>query len=375
MRWDTKHYMRRSFFSLQAKSIKLDQDIIKSRRKKGIKKPLRNKTNKRKAFMEDGNKRTLNNSPDVKHKQVNQKKNLQNQIYEEKTVVIIYHKPANIVTTHASENFSDSQQKNREKRKNVYEDILSMKGYTPIKSSTSNKPISSRNDTAIPSFSEVTGIRSKLHAIGRLDAATTGALLLTNDGMLIHHATNPNANFIDITHDQESTTPKQLKKKNKIIKTYEALIMGYHEMDQNITNKSESTASILSQILMGGIMIPGSSSPTLPVPFLHVLSHPTPKTTLIRLGLIEGKNRHIRKLFHTLKSGVIRLHRARIGNVDLEEEGLCEQGMWRVLSEEEVYAKLGWRTRILDNNKDLVNKNKKLNVENRKGRRKFTQRR
>lgn len=277
-------------------------------------------------------------TPSNRNKNMNRQNGNYNQQkhYQEKTVVIIYHKPADVVTTHASESGDES-------RKNVYEDVFSMKGFisSPSDTSTNFDGSDLSNNREGKSFAEVTGIRSKLHAIGRLDAATTGALLLTNDSLLVHYITNPNA-CIDGMNDNE----KNIQRK-KIIKTYTALIMGYHE--DPATCEKNASSSILSQILEGGIIIPGSSSPTLPVPFIKVLSHPTPKTTLVQLGLMEGKNRHIRKLFHTLKSGVMRLHRDKVGDVDLEEEGLNKEGMWRILSEEEVLGKLGWRTRNLDN--------------------------
>ena len=56
-------------------------------------------------------------------------------------------------------------------------------------------------------------IRSKLHAIGRLDADTTGLLLLTNDGALVHHVTNPTASSNQGT--------------GKIVKVYDAYGASY----------------------------------------------------------------------------------------------------------------------------------------------------
>jgi len=85
---------------------------------------------------------------------------------------------------------------------------MSMKGY--ISSSSSNANTSNDKDS---SFEKVTGIRSKLHAIGRLDADTTGLLLLTNDGALVHHVTNPTASSNQGT--------------GKIVKVYDAYGASY----------------------------------------------------------------------------------------------------------------------------------------------------
>ena len=54
------------------------------------------------------------------------------------------------------------------------------------------------------------------HACGRLDLNTSGLLLVTNDGLLVHHVTNPDANA-GLT---------------KVTKTYRALCMGILSDDQ-----------------------------------------------------------------------------------------------------------------------------------------------
>jgi len=265
--------------------------------------------------------------------------------HSEKTVVILYHKPADVITTRASEAPSKDPNGRGQPRKNVYEDIFSMAGYIAQPKHRHRNKIEDMNSNL--SFFQATGIEeSKLHAIGRLDAATTGALLFTNDGILLHFVTNPNAKFTN--KDNMEGNKNNLVHREKIIKTYTALIMGYHE-DPIICEKTNTT-SILCDVLKGGIKIPGSATPTLPVPFIKVLSHPTPKTTLIQMGLIEGKNRHIRKLFHTLKSGVMRLHRNKVGDIDLEEFGLNKEGTWTILGEDDVLDKLDWKVRILEHN-------------------------
>ena len=263
---------------------------------------------------------------------------------EERTVVLLYHKPSNVVTTHAVDDPCG--------RCNVYDDIYSMKGYIAnrwcpstdsasataavISADDDNKDRRHHHPTtgslqqhSPPSaFRQVTGIRSKLHAVGRLDADTTGLLLLTNDGGLVHHVTNAKAAAASNTNDNASRQP--------ISKTYEAVIMGYH--DEN--------SPILKQMAEVGVDIGAKyGGMTRPVEHVQVLSHPTPKTTIVSLTVVEGKNRQIRRMFHALGSGVMKLKRTRIGGT-LTLDNL-EEGQWRILSDQEVVESLHWKPRVL----------------------------
>ena len=104
----------------------------------------------------------------------------------ERTIVILYNKPSDIITSHVSQ----------DSRLTVYEDVQSMKGFLPPSHSggmSARTSIEENRPAASTSFEKATGIRSKLHAIGRLDADTTGLLLLTNDGRLVNYVTNPDA--------------------------------------------------------------------------------------------------------------------------------------------------------------------------------------
>ncbi len=226
--------------------------------------------------------------------------------FTERTVVLLYHKPANVVTSHVSD----------DSRTTVYDEILSMKGFA----SSSTTPMGS-NDK---SFEQATRIYSKLHAIGRLDADTTGLLLLTNDGGLVHHVTNRNA----LTHDQMSSTS------GPITKTYEALIMGHHD------------AKSLQPLWEGVDIGSKYGGMTRPVDDLQILDHPNHKSTLVSITISEGKNRQIRRMFHSLGSGVMKLKRTKIGNFLTLDE--VDEGSWRILSDDEVRHCLGWEARNLD---------------------------
>jgi pseudouridine synthase len=219
----------------------------------------------------------------------------------ERTIVILFNKPENVLTSHISE----------DSRSTVYDEVQSMKGFV---SADPESKLTSKS-----SFQQATGISSKINSVGRLDADTSGLLLLTNDGGLIHHVTNPNAP----THTNGAIT-----------KTYEALIMGHH--DEDSLNPLWEGVDIGAKY--GGM--------TRPVNDLHILDHPNHKSTNVSLTISEGKNRQVRRMFHALGSGVMKLKRTKIGD-RLTLEGL-DVGQWRVLSDDEVCRHLQWETRKLE---------------------------
>jgi len=250
---------------------------------------------------------------------------------QERTVVIMYHKPPNVITSHSNAD-AISKTQTEQSRCTVYEDIYTMKGFV------SDQQI----DKEFLNFETATSIQSKLHAIGRLDAATTGLLLLTNDGDLVHQVTNPNAK-----QDNEQRNPVQ--------KTYEALIMGHHELPATSTTMSSSneTYPLLTLLEKGATLSPKHGGQTKPVDDLTILSHPTSTTTLVSITISEGKNRQIRRMFHSIGSGVMKLHRVSVGKLSLM--GLSsnptqelQEGEWRLLSEDEIRLGLGWDCRWLD---------------------------
>ena len=248
---------------------------------------------------------------------------------EERTVVIMYHKPANVITSHSNADaISKTQTQNR---LTVYEDIYSMKGFVS-EQSIEHKQFH---------FERATNIRSKLHAIGRLDAATTGLLLLTNDGSLLHKITNPNA--------------KEANEQSKSVqKTYEALIMGHHELPEvSTTSTSDDTNQLVNLLEKGASLSQKHGGQTKPVDNITILSHPTATTTLVSITISEGKNRQIRRMFHSIGSGVMKLHRVSIGKISLagltqNPKAELQEGEWRLLSEEEIRLGLGWDCRWLD---------------------------
>jgi pseudouridine synthase len=127
--------------------------------------------------------------------------------------------------------------------------------------------------------------------VGRLDAETTGALLLTNDGDLAHRLAHP---------------------RYEVDKVYE------------VECWSQPTDGDL-QWLREGVEL--DDGPTSPAEVRRL------DGAHIELILHEGRNRQVRRMFEAVGHRVKRLHRSRYGPLTLE--GL-EPGAWRELEASEV---------------------------------------
>lgn len=245
---------------------------------------------------------------------------ISNSYEKERTVVILYNKPPDTITSHESQ----------DSRLTVYEDVQSMRGFLSTSQSEGmdvGTSFEGGTDTST-AFKKVTGIRSKLNAIGRLDADTSGLLLLTNDGRLLNYVTNPDAKIEDHEYFSDGTKPAT----KVVTKTYEALIMGHHT--------EESLGPIRNGVDIGKGYI---TKPLLNQDDLQVVEHPNHKSTVVSITISEGKNRQVRKMFHAIGSGVMKLKRTRIGEY-LTLEGLNE-GEWRILTDDEVQHYLRWNPR------------------------------
>jgi 23S rRNA pseudouridine2605 synthase len=141
---------------------------------------------------------------------------------------------------------------------------------------------------------------SGIHPVGRLDADSTGVLLLTNDGDLTFYLTHP---------------------RHHIPKTYEVWVKGFPE------------ESILLQWRQGVIL---DRRKTLPAK-VKVLRRGAAKT-LLEIVLTEGRNRQIRRVAELLGHPVIRLHRSAIGSIRLHPPGqpLLPSGGYRPLTQMEI---------------------------------------
>ena len=162
-----------------------------------------------------------------------------------------------------------------------------------------NKPagvISATRDSDHPTALDLlpTELISKLHIAGRLDADTTGLLLLTTDGQWSHRITSPRVDC-----------PK----------TYQVSLS---------TPLSESAIKDLET----GVMLHNDTKPTKPAQ-VRILEQ-----KLIELTISEGRYHQVKRMLAAVGSHVEALHRHSIGGISLDPA--LEPGDFRELTEQEV---------------------------------------
>ncbi|MDQ3040136.1 MAG: rRNA pseudouridine synthase [Pseudomonadota bacterium] len=132
-----------------------------------------------------------------------------------------------------------------------------------------------------------------LSTVGRLDRDTSGLLLLTDDGQLLHRIISP---------------------KSKLPKVYLATLAQDLRGDE------------VAMFASGGLMLESEKTPLLPAE-LEMLG---PRQA--RLTLHEGRYHQVRRMFAAVGNHVHALHRESIGGLDL---GDLAEGQWRLLNEAE----------------------------------------
>lgn len=130
-----------------------------------------------------------------------------------------------------------------------------------------------------------------LSTVGRLDRDTSGLLLLTDDGQLLHRIIAP---------------------KSKLPKVYLATLAEDLRGDE---------AAVFAS---GTLMLEGEQTPLLPAE-LEVLG---PRSA--RLTLHEGRYHQVRRMFAAVGNHVAALHRERVGGLALDD---LPVGEWRMLGE------------------------------------------
>ena len=133
-----------------------------------------------------------------------------------------------------------------------------------------------------------------LSTVGRLDRDTSGLLLFTDDGALLHRIISPRA---------------------QISKIYEATLAQDLRGDE------------LALFASGTLMLESETTPLLPAQ-LDVL-----EPRRVRLGLTEGRYHQVRRMFAATGNCVETLQRIAVG--DLSVEGLSA-GAWRQLASNEI---------------------------------------
>jgi 16S rRNA pseudouridine516 synthase len=130
-----------------------------------------------------------------------------------------------------------------------------------------------------------------LSTVGRLDRDTSGLLLLTDDGALLHRIVSPKAH---------------------LPKVYEATL-------------AEDLRGDEGEIFADGtLMLEAEKEPLAPA-HLDVVD-----PRFARLTLIEGRYHQVRRMFAAVGNHVMSLHRNRIGGLVLDD---LPAGQWRILDE------------------------------------------
>ena len=156
--------------------------------------------------------------------------------------------------------------------------------------------VCTREDTHHANIFSLVTHSDDLHAAGRLDADTTGLVLLTNDGQWSHRVTAP---------------------RRKCDKVYRVTLAQALSQDQ--TRQIEH-----------GIMLNGEDKPTLPAQ-LEIISD-----TQVRITIHEGKYHQVKRMFAAVDNKVTALHRESIGHIKLDDN--LKPGEWRELTNDEYQA-------------------------------------
>ncbi|MEO7433578.1 MAG: 16S rRNA pseudouridine(516) synthase [Dokdonella sp.] len=133
-----------------------------------------------------------------------------------------------------------------------------------------------------------------LSTVGRLDRETSGLLLFTDDGALLHRIIAPRA---------------------KIVKVYEATLANDLRGDEGAIFAS------------GTLMLESEQTPLAPAA-LDVLG---PRHA--RIAISEGRYHQIRRMFVAVGNHVNALHRVSVGGLEL---GDVPDGEWRILTPDDV---------------------------------------
>lgn len=133
----------------------------------------------------------------------------------------------------------------------------------------------------------------RLHTVGRLDLDTTGLLLLTDDGQWSHRLTSP---------------------KHHVAKTY------------RVWTADPIPTEAIAQFATG-VMLHGEKEPTKPAQLELVSANEA------LLTIHEGRYHQVKRMFAAIGNKVERLHRERIGELQLPSD--LELGEYRALNQQE----------------------------------------
>ena len=141
----------------------------------------------------------------------------------------------------------------------------------------------------------ISGVDARIYPVGRLDLISEGLLLLTDDGELKNRLTHP---------------------KHSLPKVYRVKVGG------SVTE--EQYAILTSELEIDGYKIK---------PVTIEVGAEDESGTVLKMTLVEGRNRQIRKMCEAAGLTVKRLARVSIGNIKLDGMPV---GKWRYLTDSEV---------------------------------------
>jgi 23S rRNA pseudouridine2605 synthase len=141
----------------------------------------------------------------------------------------------------------------------------------------------------------VADIEERIYPVGRLDADTTGLLIMTNDGDLAYRLTHP---------------------KTEIVKTYRVRVTGIISRERlNRLRRGVDIGGYITAPAEVELIKQGKSS------------------ALVEIRIREGKNRQVRKMFSAVGNKVLELQRTAIGEVRL---GNLKESHYRKLKQNEI---------------------------------------
>ena len=172
--------------------------------------------------------------------------------------------------------------------------LLTTRSFRYILMHKPSNTICSNIDEAYPSLFNYLNINkvSELHIAGRLDADTTGLVLVTDDGRWSFNITTPS---------------KQCKKVYRVILS--------RPIGESVVCKFKN-----------GVNLQGESKLTLPAELVLISPYE------VLLTITEGKFHQVKRMFSSVGNRVVSLHREKIGNISLD----VEVGKWRYLTVNEV---------------------------------------
>lgn len=141
----------------------------------------------------------------------------------------------------------------------------------------------------------MTSVTERIYPVGRLDADTSGLLLLTNDGDLTYLITHP---------------------KHEVEKTYEAKVQGV------------PSEALLEQFRQG-LVIDNRKTAKAKISIIGQ----TQGNATLSITIIEGRNRQVRKMCAAIGTPVIDLTRISVGGISI---GDLKTGKYRPLTKQEL---------------------------------------